>query len=524
MPITRTDGTKILPKYPVSTKDSPRQYWVIGWDMGHSATIHRILFQPGMGGTLKAIRDLKTGEYRIWNRANPEDAERASEAVLTEPMIPERYLAGSADESFSWEEKKGYQWKSFKLINGAIVYYYPSSAKTAKPGEAVSGIWIDEDIQMPEHLKEWQDRLTDMEGWFLWSVWPQRKNSALMDLLDRAELEKDEEVPQIETFQLIMSQNPYISATAKEKSLKRMGSEDEIARRDRGDLMLNELSMYDFDRHFHALRIHEDKDRTSGNAIRDMFEQLLKSTRRIPREFTRYLCIDPSHTRTACHSLTIPPPEYQGIELGNMVICEWELVAKKHSADDLAKALLDLMSGLNYEAFIMDRRFGRQTVGGRAQGEDTFSVYEEAFEEQGLTSRTTHSGFIPGVDVISTRVSAVRRSLMTQEKSGLPMLLLCENTTWETQREFERYRKKTEYTDGQLLIYDTPANPRVFDCMNSLEYGMAYLMPLILSGEAYQDPSVYRGKVSKVMQKALEILKKQKDQDSDFVHFGPGSG
>ncbi|SFH96868.1 Hint domain-containing protein [Planctomicrobium piriforme] len=518
--ITTADGHPIPLKYPVSTTGNPRQFWIIGWDSSHAATIHRLLFQRGMGGTLRGIRDLKTGEWRIWNRADPEDAERFAESQLTEPLIPKRFWKGDEDESFSWEEKKSYQFKTFESNNGFILYYWPSSAKSPKQGEAVSGIWIDEDIQFAAHLKEWQDRLTDMEGWFMWSVWPHTKNNALIDLIDRAGQCVTDEKPQIQVHQLVMTQNPFLTTKGKEQSLGRMGSDDEIARRDRGEMMLDMLSMYDFNSRIHLIKRPKDKEENIGSTVRQHLQTMLTKMGRLPREWTRYLSIDPSHTRSGIHSWVIPPPEWEGVAMGNLAICEWELVLRQASAKTTAPELAERMSGLNYEAFIMDQQIGKQT--NTARDDTVFEAYEAEFRAKGLRSRQTINGFVPGCKVPVTRQRAVRR-LMTVQDTGMPQVVFIEHTTYETQREFNTYRKKTLNRDGDMQLLDEPANPRIHDLMQSFEYFAAYIDLAFQGGYAYVDPAQYAGQASRALIKAREILAKQTNTQSGYVHWGMGN-
>lgn len=521
IPLIGPNGKPIPLKYPVSTPDSPRQYWIIGWDMSHSATIHRLLFQRGMGGTLRAIRDLKTGQWRIYNRASASDAARYSESVLTEPLIPRRFLKTPEEDAFSWEMKKSYWFNSFELINGAIVYYWPSSGKSPKQGEAVSGIWIDEDIQAPGHLKEWQDRLTDMNGWFMWTVWPHTKNNALISLLDRAAIAESEDEPRIQSFQFVMTENEFLTEEGKDAALGRMSTDDEIARRNRGELLLDQLSMYDYSSRRHLLKRYDEGEPRDKNRAIDVLRRLITVNSRLPAEFCRYLSIDPSNTRTACLSFAVPPPVWDGIVMGNLCIVEWELVVRKYSATMLARELTGLMSGYGYEAFIMDQAIGRQTNTGR--DEQVFEVYANAFRARGLESRQTLNSFIPGCMVPPTRYRAVRDALVETE-TGIPSLLFIEHTTWETRKEISNYRKSSQDVGGETLILDQPANPRIFDCMAALEYGIAHILPLLFRGEAYQYPHTTSGRGSHVVRFVQDMLRQQEAaEQGGFVHLGPGN-
>jgi hypothetical protein len=406
-PIIAPDGTPIPSRYPQASPGYPRIYWIIGWDTKHiGQTIYRLLFAKGQGGTFRVIQDEITGQWRTFNRADPKDADRVKESELAEPLIPERLLdspTGNPEDAFDWEDKKARQFNSVRLKNGATIFAYPSSARNPKQGDAVSGIWIDEDIQFPGHLREWQDRLTDEEGWFMWSVWPHMKNDALLNLINRAEMAELDEKPQIQSFKLIMTSNPHLTDKGKRESLGRMSSDEEIARRNEGELLTDALSMYQFSSTVHQIqrplagRFTRAEPPKAHKLLTDTWLQMSA----FPRDWTRYLSIDPSNTRTAVLSWVVPPPEYQGVKLGSVAIAEWELIARRFSAKMLAKAIADKAGTRSYEAFVMDQQAGRQTHAGRE--ETTFAVYAEAFRDQGLMSRLSSSSFIPGCNVRAQR-------------------------------------------------------------------------------------------------------------------------
>lgn len=525
LPIVANDGSLIPSPWPAPSPDYPRIFWIIGWDTKHiGQTIYRLLFESGQGGSFRIIRDEATGEWRPFNRACPRDRDRIKESRLPEPLIPDRMLAGSRDDSFDWEDKKANQFNSVRLKNGATIFAYPSSARNPKQGDAVSGIWIDEDIQFPEHLKEWQDRLTDEEGWFVWSVWPHMKNEALMDLINRAEMATLENNPQIESFQLIMSENPFLSQKGKMESLGRMESEEEIARRDRGEILTDALSMYSFESSIHVIK-KPTPGFTGNQCDSEAYNKLLELYMRFgefPFDWTRYLGIDPSHTRTAILSFVVPPREFAKIKFGNVAICEWELVARRFTASQIADAIAEKTGGRRYEAYIMDAHAGRQTHAGR--DESTFGVFSNAFEKAGLKSRQTSSMFIPGCDDRQRRFRAVRELLRVQHESGIPGLLFVENATFETRKEFSKYRKKVESRGSSLdMVLDEPANPRVFDCMAALEYFAAYIETLFAMNQAYINPEEYLNKANKVVLHVRKLLAKSKQKDgADVVYMGGG--
>ena len=520
IPILDSDGNPIPPRWPVPAPDYPRTYWFIGYDLNHiGQTIHRIMFQQGMGGQFRCIKDETTGLWRAWNRADPSDVKRIKESRLTEPTIPPRMII---EDSWQWEDKRGNHFKSVMLTNGARIFAFPSTGIHPKMGDSVSGIWIDEDIAYPEHLKEWQDRLTDENGWFIWSVWPHMKNPALLGLIERAELATLQEKPKIQSVQLIMSQNPYIPQEGKEAALERMGSEEEIARRDRGDVNMDSYSMYSFDAKIHCIKRKAEiaAFEPERSHVYELIRRIYERRGNVPSDWTRYLVIDPSHTRTGVQSWCVPPQILDDIFVGNLMLCEWELVCKRMTAEDIAKSIANSAGTNQYEAFIIDNRAGRQTHAGRDSNTRTF--FSMAFREAGLASRLTNADFIPGCDVPPTRYRAVRNLMEVVPGVGVPSLMLIDERCPQTKKEFTKYLKKriSTGTDSDSVM-DEPANPRLYDLMACTEYAAAHLERLFIQGSAYVEPTVYKGKGSYAYRKAMS-MKKGAESDDGVVMLGVG--
>lgn len=456
IPIIGADGNPIPQKFPPSRKNDPGRYWVIGFDIKHiGQTIHRLLFEPGL---FRVIRDEQTGKWRTFNPADPKDAARHAESEPAGPVIPERFIVPN---SWSWENKAAGVFESVTLTNGAQIFAFPSSARNPKQGDSVDGLWIDEDILNASHIKEWQDRLTDRGGWFLWSAWPHTKNYALVQMIDRAEEVEGDEQPRIQQFQFVMTKNPHISAENKDAALARMGDDEEIASRDRGELNLNKWAMYDFTEGVHVVRAAEKIDEQPRDR-RHLISLILGREGRMPLNWTRYLAIDPSHTRTAVIIGAVPPPDCEGVRLGPMVVIEDELILQRMTAAEIAKRIRDRVGHLRFEAFIIDRNAGRQTHAGRE--DSTMQHFAKEFAAAGLESRITKSSFVPGCNDPPMRYRAVRKYL-SEAGDGQAKLFLVEQKTWATQKEFHTYRKKQLDVGGEETILDEPANPRKHDAM-----------------------------------------------------------
>ena len=509
------DTVELPLQFPTPAANDPLLYWMIGWDMKHiGQTLYRILFEPGL---FRVIPDADNGQWRIYNPADPVDLARKDESRAAGPLIPPRRIE---DSSWVWDNssggKAGNVFRSVRLTNGATICTYPSSAKAPKMGDPVSGLLIDEDIQQPDHLEEFQDRLTDRDGWFIWSSWPQIANFALVELMERAEDVAEQTDPNIESVQLRMSENPFVTPEARERSHQRMGDDENIARRDAGELLMGTLEMFSFLPALHGLLNPRSVYVAPEQLLtpKDVFEHILRADGVFPDEWTRYLAVDPSHSRSAVLFGVVPPPEVMGVQMGRSWAIERELVVKRYGAVNLAKAIKEITGSRNYEAFVMDRRMGQQTRVGNQL--NVFDTYAKAFLAAGLVSRITKGGFIPSCDVPPERWAAVRQQLGDD-----PTLYIVMTTCLETVKEFHTYRKKQTRIGGELQIDDTPANPRKHDCMAALEYLATYMKAAFDARTAYVHPSVYpkRGGVAGWFK---QVTNPQQTRDP-YVHLGPGS-
>ena len=146
--IITEDGSEIPARFHDDGPPESRKYWVIGWDWENIGRVYKQLFEP-------------------WIREQP---------LLTEDLL--------AEDPFTWHSD--HQPSQCRLASGATIDFF-TSAMIPKGGDAINGIWIDGDTQNPSVVYEWQDRLTDREGWFMWSMWPHSLNRAVMDIMERAQ-------------------------------------------------------------------------------------------------------------------------------------------------------------------------------------------------------------------------------------------------------------------------------------------------------------------------------------------------
>lgn len=516
IPITRSDGTKIPLRYPKPTKKNPKLYWVIGFDVKHiGQTLYHRLFSPGLGCGFRVISDGK-GHWKAWNRN--EEPEREEESVLSPPLIDDHLIVPG---SWHMESAAGNIFNSVRLTNGATICAYASTGDHAKQGDAVDGIWIDEDVVNAEFVKEWDDRRISTRGWLLWSVWPHVANFALVEKIQEADRlsEEPEEQQYIRSFTLIGSQNPYSDKQGIREGLATMGDDDEIAHRDRGDIegMLGSMRMYDFGT---AIHIVKPKELEKTENVHQLLCSLLQRFGRLPDTWTRYLAIDPSNTRTACLMGVVPPVEWEGVTMGNCLVIENELVVRRHSPLMLADALVTALGYRRYEAFIMDQQIGRQTTVG--MDITVFEAYGREFAKKGLVSRLSKSGFMRGCPDKGRRRRTVRL-LLEPTENGWPRLFVVDNKTAALQKEFSTYQKKRVLINGKQEIVDEPVNERNHDVMAALEYLCQFVWERFEEGTAYVDHTQAAGRGSGAYHSAMAMRATlEATQGKGYVHFGPG--
>lgn len=528
------DGEPIKGHWPHSTPEDPRQYWIIGWDVKHlGQTLYPRLFEPGL---FKVIKD--DGQWRIFNESDPADAARANEARPSEPVIPRRLIDTSfAQDGFAWESRAMRVFSECRLKNGAILRCYPSSSRYAKPGEAVDGIWIDEDVQYGEHVDEWLDRTTSRGGWLLWSVWPQDDNLALQLLMEECDRQAEEEVknPRFEKIQLLMTESTMISEENKRNAVEAMravGGDEAVARRDRGELMIGERRMYDYIPNVHDIVPLDSEMSVALNK----FTVLRKSYKELsfPASWTRYLSIDPSHTRTAVLCGVVPPPEVAKTHVGNALIIESEWVQKNCTAETLAEGIKAKWGHLNIESFVIDRQFGQQSSA--QTGARNVDAYMQAFAKYGLRSRSTSGGFDLSCNIPSIRYEVVRRLLagyeydkdLVNQRPKWPILFICPWNCPQTIKEFRSYKKTKERGDDnyvRIVDHPSPATARRHDCMQALEFLCALLDERFQAGTAYvaggtETGNPFAGGVPSVLE-YFDRLEENHSPDQGFINVGP---
>ena len=90
---------------------------------------------------------------------------------------------------------------------------------------------------------------------------------------------------------------------------------------------------------------------------------------------------------------------------------------RRATDNHLALAVAEKIAGKDYEAFVIDKRMGRQTRVGSSL--KVWDIYANAFERAGVRSRMTGHWFIPGNDDPEER-SRITRNMLINAEEGMP--------------------------------------------------------------------------------------------------------
>ena len=509
IPIIGMEGSELPCKYP----KGPLLIWVVGFGWDHvGETIHRYLFTEMSG--MKMIKDKETGEYRIFQPWNESDVARADEMEPVPQLVPHRLIDHT---QWAWENKGAKQFKRCVLKNGTVIRAFSSTSVAAKRGDEPNIICIDEDIENPDHVEEWQSRLRK-GGILLWLAQPYSSNHALMMLSKRAEEEKDLEKPDIEEFQIRFSENQFIDQREKEKMLKRWSSHgsEVLAARDRGDYVVDHILMYpSFSKELHGINLQSPVPNESNQKIRKIASALRLNGGVPPVSWRRDLVLDPGHATTAVlFGATPPESEFSG----NFLIVYDELYLHRHSADEAARAISEKVKGQTFQSFVIDQRAARQTGWGRGAGETTHHIYSDAFARYMLRSIDTGSAFSFGADNVEAGCTRVRESLNIRNDGTTELLVVLDKTP-------SFYKEITDYKKiggiRRQEVAEKPAPRQKDHLMDCLRY-------YISTEPEYVEPDKMAAEPS-LAWKEFQDFKKERDRDSDeskqwaTMKIGPGS-
>ena len=486
-PIRAWDGSIIPHKYPTNRALT---VWCIGLgERNISTPIFRLLFQKG---AFKIIRDEKTGEMRAWNPRDPADLAREAECEDSPPFIPKRAID---PKGWGWKDKAKRVFTVCRLKNGTEIHAFTSNADP-KQGDPVDLLHIDEDICFPGHVAEWQARLSDRKGRLTWAAFPHGTNSALSNMSQRAEEQKHLANPDVFEVVLPFDENPYMPADEVRKRIASWSPEEARAR-NKGEYIFDTVQMFPtFSKSKHCVEV-------SDRPYLPLDDVLVKNGLEPPLTWTRYLILDPGHTRPAVLFCAVPPPD-----LGDYLVCYDEIYGRNIDAYTLAELVLNKVSGQNFEAFLIDARAGRQTPMGFSW--TIKEQYTRAFEQHQIASNITDSGFIDGSDDLLGRSELIRAWLKPRATCPAKIRVIAERCP-NLLKEFRDYRKR-------LRADETIDEPVAKDdhLLSGLGYAVAY-------NPQYVPPQPAKAAPSAALLEFQRWQKADKRHDDKSMHFGPAA-
>jgi len=452
IPLHDSEGNELPFKYPTNR---PLVMWIIGYDLDHlSRNIYRLLFKPGM---FKTIKDLETGRYRTFRPWDESDKARVDEVVLSEPLIPKRFVEG-----FAWENKAQRVFKVCRLKNGTEIRAFSSMGEPPQ-GDQCDLIWVDEDLENEEYIMEASMRIIDRGGRFFWSAFPKSKNMALRKLSEEAE-SANPLAPSCTEHVIRMSDNPYLDQAVMQSILSGLTDEERRAR-DFGEFCDDLIAMFPtFDERTHGIKTNPDEQDEIDQAVLDNgFSP--------PDDWTRYLILDPGHARPFVLFAAVPPPYFDPKRQPTVLLYD-EIAKPRIDAAETARLVHEKVGNQLFEAFIIDDHAGRQTSMGR--GETIKQLYSAEFDKHGLRSRLTGNSFVNGSDNVMAGLGAIREGLHIQGDGRSRFRFL---TDGEKRNRVPNLCKQVLFYKKMLasgVVEDKPAPHQVDDGVHCLRYLAAF--------------------------------------------------
>ncbi|HRV17852.1 MAG TPA: terminase family protein [Myxococcota bacterium] len=347
------------------------------------------------------------------------------------PLLPQSQI----EKPIAWEDKARAVPRLVKFTNGWRILFV-SSRGSMKQGEHYDLVWIDEQIVNPQIFWEMARGIVDVDprwkSYGIWSATPQRQNPLLWELQQRS-LESDD----VQVFQLLIGDNPYISESEKAWFADFLPDQERRVRID-GQFALE------------TWRIYPQLDIHTKHGVEPF---------QIPSDWTCYLSLDPGTAFCGTIFGAVPPDQsclyiFDELLLTNTDALQWAATIKDRYAD------------WAWEVWIIDKRAGRaRTMGTQVQ---VAAQYRQAALDLGLSPRVTGPlcGFMPGLDDVEARREEVRRLLTQTDEPGVMGI-----------KFFRGRTKQLIYQMNVAQLDERNPKKRInghFDLLDALEYLVAY--------------------------------------------------
>lgn len=357
----------------------------VGRDSFHvGAVMFRKIALPG---SYWLIRDQRTGQYRSVRpdpknptSIDPSDDSRRNEWRPAPPLIEPRHF-----KVISWEEKKANIPRQTTMHNGWEALWRPSTGRPTK-GVDVDVAWFDEELENQEWFPETMARLLDREGIFLWSCTPEAATEHLIALHDMA----DAKHPGVEEFVLLVADNPYLTAAAKQQF------HDELMAADPELLRVKFYAEYAL----HGLKVYPEFDPLKVHYC---------PPEQIPREWPRYAAVDPGFQVAATLFIAVNPQ-------GQRIAYD-EIYLRGANPEKWAECMRVKLEGEPMLEFnVIDQQMGQQTS--MVTQKTVRQHYAEALAAAGIVTHHSGSDFFLGCNNVATRTSALK--MLLRHDRGVP--------------------------------------------------------------------------------------------------------
>lgn len=351
---------------------------VVGLDGDHIAMMFRKLNEPG---AIMMIRDEHT---KLWrgvrcDPGNPTELDPYDEAYREQwrpapPLIPARIV-----RHIAWEDRAKGIPRSVQYTTGWKTLFRSSEGK-APQGDHYNFLWIDEEISNEAFYTEGCRGLVGLSESAqhmprgIWTATPQTSNIQYLDLLDAASTDTEH----VAAFKLLITDNPYIPPDEKQAFYDTLTEEEREVRWYGNPAMIGRR-IYP---HFSPMSEHGEEP----------FD--------IPSDWTRFCVLDPGRKHCGTIFAAVDPDEkhvwiYDEFDLRNGDATRW------------AQQVFDRQGEMRFEAFVIDRRMGRQHPPGYPT--TVAEYYHAALIAVGVQPRVAGPmyGFFPGSDDIAAREEAV---------------------------------------------------------------------------------------------------------------------
>lgn len=409
--------------------------FIVGLDEKHNGEVlYRKLRRPG---AFWVIQDEKTSLWRSWKPWDKRDIARKNEAKHAPPLIPDRLIK---DES--WTSKKEMCPSMVRLTNGWEMRFFSSNGIPPN-GNDVDLVYFDEEITNTLWYGEVAARgLVERNGKFIWSATANKGGIQFYDLCKTAEKEKFDGVknPRIVEFLAHLNVNPHITKDMYDLFFAKLTPEERRVR-------------IDMEFEFTARKVYlEYTEQTHGI---DYFV--------IPRDWTRYMVVDPGRQVCAVLFAAIPPPKH---ELGGHVILYDELYIRNCDTEKFAQAVREKTQGQAFRDFLIDHQGAR--VRQMDQGGNQEEQLSRALKKAKVRSQLSKHGFTWGSSDVDAGLSAVKSWMIDQCPDKRPKLLVMAGKLEYWKWEIDRYHYKKE--TKARIVTDKPEqrHNHLMDCLRYL--------------------------------------------------------